>query len=153
MIQVGARGGGLLRPCPPNEDCSPNKVTSSVPLECSLGHETPEILVINSVFVGKNRFFADFAMRTFFTLFWSSSLNTWNFENILRRRPFFNLFIFLVFIPRICGISWIFHDENLFYGLLSRIRRKKVFVPSQKLFMPPKLFMPCGGFTKSLFIA
>ena len=59
--------------CPPSENCAPKKVTCSVPLECSSGLETPKILVINPVFVGKNRFFADFAMKTFFS--WSSSQN------------------------------------------------------------------------------
>ena len=44
---------------PPSEDCAPMKATGSVPLECISGPETPKILVINSVFVGKSRFFAD----------------------------------------------------------------------------------------------
>ena len=58
--------------CPPNKKCAPSKrglcpkITGSVPLECSSGPETPKILIINPVFVGKNSFFADFAMKTFF---------------------------------------------------------------------------------------
>ena len=53
---------------PPSEDCAPKKVTGSMPLECSSVSEIPKILIINPVFVGKNRFFADFAMKTFFAL-------------------------------------------------------------------------------------
>ena len=71
--------GGISGPCPPNhclyllkremsqsKGCVPKKVTGSVPLECSCRPETPKILTINPVFVGKNLFFADFAMKPFF---------------------------------------------------------------------------------------
>ena len=70
--------------CPPSEDCAPKKVTDSVPLKCSSRAKTPKILVIAQEFVGKNSFFADFAVKTFFC-----------------------------FHPRIRGISQILRDENL----------------------------------------
>ena len=52
--------------CPPSEDCAPKKLTGSVPLKCSSRAKTPKILVIAQEFVGKNSFFADFAVKTFF---------------------------------------------------------------------------------------
>ena len=86
-------------------------------------------LVINTVFVGKNRFFVDFAMKTFFVLmpkfvklcacfsrrrpfFWSSPKNLWNFAF----RAYFQAKIF-------------------FMVFTLEIERKKVFAPPQKLFM------------------
>ena len=74
--------------CPSSEDCTPNKVTGSVPLECSSGPETPKLLVINPVFVGKKRVFADFAIKTGFFLFWSSSQSSLNFTHISEKRIF-----------------------------------------------------------------
>ena len=77
------RGGGILGPChdksllvPPKREMwspkrglFPKKVTNSVALECSSGPESPKMLVINPVFVSKNRFCAYFAMKTFFFIF------------------------------------------------------------------------------------
>ena len=51
--------------CPPSEDCTPKKETSLMPLGCSSRPETIKILVITPEFVGKNRLFADFAVKTF----------------------------------------------------------------------------------------
>ena len=88
--------------CPTSEDCAPKKATGLVPLECSLGPKTPEVMVIHLVFAGK--FFAHFAMKTFFGL-----------------------------QPRIC----MFRDEDLFCGLHSRIRRKKIFALPKNCLCPP----------------
>ena len=95
-----------LCPPPPSKDYASNKVTSSVSLECSLGSEAPKILIINSIFVGKNRFFEDFAMKTFFL---SSSQNSKNFTHILRRT---NLFLFLVFTLEFEGKSFCVCPKN-----------------------------------------
>ena len=54
------------RNVPPCEDCATKKVTGPVPLQCSSVSETPKILIVNPVFMSKNRFFANFAMKIFF---------------------------------------------------------------------------------------
>ena len=54
---------------PPNENCAPQKVTGSVPLECSSRPETPKILVITTEFEGKNRFFRRFCGQDLFFRF------------------------------------------------------------------------------------
>ena len=97
--------------CPPSEDCASKKVTGSVPLDCSSGPETPKILFINPVFVSKNRFFADFTMKTFIL--------------------FFGLH------PKIRGISRIFYDEDLFLWSSLSNSREKSFCAPKKLHMPP----------------
>ena len=75
---------------PSNEVCAPKKVTGSVLLEWRSRPETPKILVITAEFMGKNHFFADFAVKTFF------------------------------FHPIIRGISRMLRDENLcFWSSLS----------------------------------
>ena len=51
----------------PSEDCAPKKATILVPLKCS-------ILVINPVFVGKNRFFCRFRNEDLFL--WSLLSNS-----------------------------------------------------------------------------
>ena len=53
---------------PPCENCSPKKVTDSMPPECSSRPETPKILIITSKLVSKNRSFADSTVKTFFGL-------------------------------------------------------------------------------------
>ena len=73
--------------CPPSGDCAPKKATGSVPLECSLGSETPKILIVNPVFVGKNCFCAEFAMKTF--CYWSSPQGSYNYAHMSRRKQFF----------------------------------------------------------------
>ena len=121
--------GGISVPCPtppshclcPNEKCAfpskdyaPKKVTVLVPLECSTGPETPKILVINQVFVGKNRFckFHD--------------------EDLLLFKKFF-----LGLHPRIRRISRIFRDENLFLYSLSNSREKSFCVPTKIVYDTP----------------
>ena len=114
------RHGGNFEAVPPKRemchlsvDCAPKRVTSSVPLECSSGSKTPKILIINPVFVGTNRCFADFAMKTFF---------------------------FFALHPRIRRIMRYayFAKMTFFFGLHFRIREKYIFVPPQKKkFMPP----------------
>ena len=98
--------------CPPSEDCASKKVTGSVPLDCSLGPEAPKILFINPVFLSKNRFFADFAMKTFI--------------------------LFFCLHPKIRGISRIFYDEDLFLWSSLLNSREKSFCAPKKLHMPPQ---------------
>ena len=50
--------------CPSSEDCAPQKLTSSVLLECNSRPETPKILAITLEFASKNCFFVDFAIKT-----------------------------------------------------------------------------------------
>ena len=88
----------------PKRGLFPKKVTNSVALECSLGPESPKMLVINPVFVSKNRFCAYFAMKTFF----------------------FYLHL------RIRKILRIFCKEDLFLWSSPSNLRKKVIVPPQK---------------------
>ena len=98
--------GGIPRQCPPIRELfppkrglCPKKVTSSVPLECSLRPETLKRLVVTLEFVSKNCFFffADFAIKIFFLwfhprnrenscifldedlFFWSLPQNLWKF--------------------------------------------------------------------------
>ena len=73
--------------CPPSGDCAPKKATGSVPLECSLGSETPKILIVNPVFVGKNCLCAEFVMKTFY--YWSSPQGSYNYAHMSRRKVFF----------------------------------------------------------------
>ena len=56
--------------CPPSENCIPKKVSDLVPLECAavLGRQ-PQNTGIYPVFMGKNRFFADFAIKILIFLF------------------------------------------------------------------------------------
>ena len=52
-----------------SEDCTPKKVTGSVPLECSSRLETPKILIILPEFMSKNCSFADSVVKTFFCFY------------------------------------------------------------------------------------
>ena len=69
-----------------------------------------KILVITPEFVGKNRFFADIAIKTLFLF----GRHLW-----------------------IRGISCIFRDEDLFFDLHSWIWRKKVFLSPKNCLCPP----------------
>ena len=111
---------------PPSEVSAPKKVTSSVPMECSSEPETPKILVI----MGKNRFFANFAINTFL----SSSQTSWNFAHILQRRPLF----FFGLHPSIFIILRIFRDEDLsLWSTLSNSREKSFCAFLKIVFAPP----------------
>ena len=117
---------------PPNEkcaflsvDCTPKKVTGSVPLECSSGPETPKILVINPVFVGKSRFFADFTIKTFF------------FVLIPEVVKFTRLF-FLVFTQEFVEFCEYFVMKTFFlWSSLSNSREKSFCAPQKFVFAPP----------------
>ena len=116
---------GISGPCPPNyclcppnencapppsEDCASKKVTGSVPLDCSLGPETPKLLFINPVFLSNNRFFADFAMKTCILFF---GLHT----KFVEFRAYSAM-------------------KTFFYGLHSQTRGKKFFVPPKNCMWP-----------------
>ena len=128
--------------CPPNEDCAPKTVTGSVPLECSSGPETPEILVINPVISGKNRFFADFAFFCFWSspqnwhisrwspFFWSSSQNSWNFAHISRRLFFF------VFIADFVEFRVYFVMKTFFVVFTLNSREKSFCAPQKTVYAP-----------------
>ena len=73
---------------PQIEDYALNKVTGSMPPECSSRLETPKLLVITPEFMSKNCFFAYFAVTTFF-------------------------FLFFGLHPRIGGISLMIRNEHL----------------------------------------
>ena len=100
-------------PFPPSKDCASKNITCSVPLECSSWPETHKKLVINPVFVGKNRFFADFA----------------------------KIFCFLVFTPQFVEFRAYYAMKTFFYGLHSRIRGKK-FLCSPKIVYAPPVTLP-----------
>ena len=50
----------------PKENCAPNIVKGSVPLEYKSRPETPKILIINPESVSKDRFFTNSVVKTFF---------------------------------------------------------------------------------------
>ena len=105
---------GILGPCPfktllvpTNEKCAPQredgapkKVSGLVPLESSSALETPKILVINPVFVGKKRVFADFAMKTFSFRFFSFHPRIREILFIFCCEDLFFVYLFVVFIPQ-----------------------------------------------------
>ena len=131
---------------PPSEVCAPKKVTGSVILKRRSRPETPKILLITPEFVSKNCFFADFAIKTFFCmwfqprirgfshifwdadLFWSSPQTSQKFAQFLMLRPF----LFFDLHPRISGNSrW----RLLFFGSHSGID----FVSHWSFCAPPQI--------------
>ena len=52
--------------CPPKRELCPKEINRYGATGVQFGLRHPQILIINPVFVGKNPFFADFAMKTFF---------------------------------------------------------------------------------------
>ena len=82
-----------------------------------------------SVFVGKNRFFADFAMKVLFFVL------TPEFAHFVMKT------FFLIFTQEFGEFRGYFVMKNFFHGLHSRIRGKKVFVTPQKnsLCLPPSV--------------
>ena len=132
------RGEDISEPCPPNlllvapqtrnvppkRGLCPKESNKLRATGMQFGVWDLEILIINQVFMDKNRFFA---MKTFFYfVFW--------FTQILRRRPFFS-----VCTPEFVEICAYFVKKTfLCFGPHSRIGGKYVFVPPQKLFMLPQ---------------
>ena len=112
--------GGILGPCPPTRNVSPKrglcpkKVTGFVPLECSSGSETPKILIINPVFVGKNRCFADFAMKTFFFFALHPRIRRIMWYAYFAKMTFF----FLVFTFEFEGSIFLFPPKKIIYAPL-----------------------------------
>ena len=127
------RHGGHSKAVSPKRELCPKKVTGSVPLECSSRPETPKILVITPEFVSKNCFFAVFAIKTYHYYF----LGGLHPRIRGNSRIFRDEDLFFVFTPELGYLAHILQWRLLFFGLHSRIPKKKVFVPSQKLFMPP----------------
>ena len=111
---------------PPSEDCVPKKVTGSVLLECTagLGLTPPKYWPLNQYFWARTFFFADFAMKIIFFVF------TQKFAHFAMKTFFFTL------RPRIRGVSRIFCNEDLFYGLHSRILGKKFWGYPKNCFCP-----------------
>ena len=93
--------------CPLKRGLCPKKETCLVPLECSSRSETPKILIITPKFVKKKRYFADFAVKTFFGLH----------PRIRVQEPFFRRFCgkylcFLVFTLEIEGTKFLCPPKN-----------------------------------------
>ena len=153
---------GILGPCPPQiTACAPQtrnvpikwglcpkEITASVPLECISGPEPTPNTNLHPRIRGQEPFFADFKTKTFF---WSLPQNLWILAHMSEWRPFFGphsricefLLRFrdedLFFCPhhRFREFSRRFRKEVLFFGLHFWIWGNMVFVPSQKLLMPP----------------
>ena len=118
---------------PPSEDCTPKKVTSSVPLKCSSRSETPKILVITPEFVSKNCFFADFVIKILFL--WFHPKIRKNSRIFLRWRAFF-----FVFTPEFMKIrAYIEMKIFFFFGSHSRIQSIILFVLSPKFVYVPSV--------------
>ena len=101
-----------MRNVPLKRGLCPKESNRHVPLEYSLGPETHKILVINPVLVGKNRIFADLAMKT--------------------------CFVFLVFTQKICENSCIFCNEDLFlWSSLSILKEKSFSAPPKYCLSSP----------------
>ena len=88
-----------LCPLPPSEDCTPKKVTGSVPLECSSRSKTPKILVVIQEIVSKNCFFCRFCIKD--PIFCGFTPEIMDISVFFEMKTFFG---FLVFTPEIVEI-------------------------------------------------
>ena len=115
--------------CPPSEDCVPKKVTGLVPPECAaiIGLTPPKYWSLTQYFWARTVFFFRFCDENLFFFF------SPKFTHFAMKTFFFSL------RPRIRGISRMFCDEDLFYGLHFRIRGKKFLCfPQNYLCLPPQ---------------
>ena len=91
------------------------------------GVETSKIPIINPAFVGKNHFFADLAIKTFFfSFFWLHPRNRRIIHIFLKETLFF-----------VIGLRIFLQRRSFFRSLQSNSREKCFCAPPPKLFMPP----------------